>query len=386
MPPSPINLLSRLLAPVPDLDLVHDADTWRAIQENAGRYGVAALVAHAIRPYVAGEKRTWCDRVLIQSWQRHEKMLGELEDIMERFDRAGIPAIALKGPLLARRYYEPACLRKPSMDLDLGVVERDLEAACKVLAEAGYKLGVPVGEAVARSHHAELTHPSRPKIELHLRLSHMDLGIRIDEFFDRSVAHVLPSGRVARVLGPADQLLHLVLHLAQSRFGTLFHLYEILHVCRSELAGVREEAIRRAVEHRFRGVLRMTDVALRTRWGARFLLPGMDVPATWLDWRINEKLFSAFEHWSVPGRELNPATRLWGRWLDFQITDAPSDAVRSIRRLIRVSGFVNARQVWVTPKNLGYGPDYAAGHVATTKEGQKIAMVQDGSSPPTHDE
>jgi hypothetical protein len=217
---------------------------------------------------------------------------------------------------------------------------------------------VSIAEAVARSHHVELSHPSRPKVELHFRLSHMALGIPVNEFFERTVSRRLPNGQEARVLSPADQILHLMLHLAQSRFGTLFHLYEIRRAWRAEPPEVRAEAVKRAVDHHFCGVLRVIDIAFRVRWRERFLPPGAAVPKTWLNWRLNEKLYKSFELWSSPGRKFSLATRLWGRWLDFQITDAPADAIRMVKYLVRSARFRNARNVWFAAKTLVYGPDY----------------------------
>ncbi len=326
------------------------------MQEHAGRYGVAALVAYAVRPHASPAQREWCDRVLVDSWSRYARMLGYLEYIIGLFADAGIPVISLKGPLLGQRYYTPPFLRKPSMDLDLAVTQQHLQAACKSLIAAGYRQSIPIEEAVARSHHVELTHPSRPKVELHFRLSHMDLGIPVDEFFERAISRSLPNGQEVLVLGAADQLLHLVLHLAHSRFGSLFHLYEVRKVLRAEPPDVSAETFRRAIDRHFCGAMRMTDIAFRELWGDPFLFFAIGNTATWFDWRLKRNLYRSFERWSVPGRQLNFATRLWGRWLDFQITDTPSDACRLVRHLTRSACFQNARRVWNEPKSLVYAP------------------------------
>lgn len=354
--PSPIDLLVPLLVEPPDLSLLQDEPSWNRVKEYSGRYGVAALVAHTARLHVSAAERVWCDRILVENWVRHERMLHHLEFVLNLLAVEGIPAIALKGPLLARRYYAPAFLRKPSLDLDLAVVEQDLAAACNVLVKAGYKQDVPVSEALVRAHHLILSHPSRPTVELHFRLSHMALGIPVHQFFERAVSSRLPSGLEARVLGPVDQLLHLMLHLAQSRFGTLFHLYEVRRVYSAEPINVRAEAVKRAVDHHYCGVLRMLDIAFRARWGEPFLSPDFAVPATWLNWRINRKLYEEFDRWSEPGHGVTLATRFWGRWLDFQITDAPSDAIRLVKHLIRSARFPYARNVWSTARDLTYVP------------------------------
>jgi hypothetical protein len=336
MPPDGlIDLLTSLLAEPPDLSVLRDQAAWAAIKENAGRFGVAPLVASVARSHVAAEERAWCDRVLVESWTRHDRMLGQLEFVLGVVAQEGIPTIALKGPLLAQRYYAPALLRKPSMDLDLAVAGGDIARACEALVAEGYALNSPVRDAFRQSHHVTLSHVSgsrvsRPRIELHFRLSHAAVGIPVEEFFERSVPMSLPGGLEARVLGASDRLLHLALHLAHARFGTLFYLYEVRRAWRAESAGARAEALRRAVEHRFCGVLRMIDVAFRARWGEAFLEPEDAVPGTWLNWRLTPELYRRFEKWSAPGRELSLGARLQGRWLDFLITDGVRDGLRLV--------------------------------------------------------
>jgi hypothetical protein len=357
---NPIDLLVLLLAEPPDLSVLQDEAFWKNIKENAGRYGVAALVAYAARAHVSPKERAWCDRVLIESWTRHERMLRHLEFVLGLLANEKIRAISLKGPLLAERYYTPAFLRKPAMDLDVAVAGHDLEGACNALVKGGYKQDAPISEAQAWSHHVTLSHPSKPRVELHFRLSHHALGIPVDQFFDRAISRSLPNGQEALVLGPADQILHLALHLAHSRFGTLFNLYELRRVCRAEPPSVRAEAIQRAIDHHFCGVLRMVDIAFRVRWNEPFLPLEVVLPRTWLNGRLNEKLYDDFERWSVPGRPLSLAGRLWGRWLEFQITDAPSDALRSFKLLGQTARFRVAKRAWGTIKNVKYGPDYTA--------------------------
>ena len=328
---SPIDLLVALLADTPDLAIVENEASWMSIKENAGRYGVAALVASAVRSHVSPAERLWCDRALTESWVRHERLLHNLEFVLGLLADENIPVISLKGPLLAQQYYTPAFLRKPSVDLDLAVTEQDLESACNALVKVGYTLDEPIKKAKAINHHVALSHSSRARLELHFRLSHQTLGIPVDQFFRRTASSRLPGGLEAQVLGPADQLLHLILHLAHSRFGTLFHLYEIRRVCRVEPLSVRVEAVRMAIDHHFCGALRMVDLAFRAHWGEPFFPPEVVVPKTWLNWRLNQKLYAEFERWSEPDRELTLAARLWGRWLDFQITDSPFEAIRSVK-------------------------------------------------------
>jgi Uncharacterised nucleotidyltransferase len=359
-PPSPIDLLIPLLNEPADLSALGHEASWNRIKENAGRYGVAALIAYAARSHVSTAERAWCDRVLTDSWMRHERSLGQLEYLVSIFEGEGIPTIALKGPMLARRYYSPPFLRKPALDLDLAVTAQDLPRACDALIKAGYNPEASISESKARSHHVTLSHPTRTRVELHFRLSHQALGIPVDEFFERTVSCRLPNGQEVRVLGAADQILHLILHLAHSRFGTLFNLYELRRVCGAEPPAARVDAIRMAVDHRYCAVLRMLDLAFRTRCGQPFLTPEVAVRGTWLNWRLNEKLYAQFEHASEPGLGMTLGTRMRGRWLDFQLTDGPSDAARWLKLFAQTARFQIARGAWGKVKDLSYGPNYSA--------------------------
>jgi len=334
-----MDLLTPLLADPPDVSVIGDEPAWLNVKRNAGDYGVLAIVANAVRPHVSLQERAWCDRILTQSWAHHEGMLRQLDFVIAALGERRIPAISLKGPLLAQRYYEPPYLRKSATDLDIAVAENNLAAACDALIRIGYELEFPIAEVLAVSHHVTLRHSFRPRVELHFRLSHQKQGIRVEEFFERVEHRFLPSGLEVMVLGAADQLLHLILHLGHSRFGTLFNLYEVRRAFRAEPPDVRTEAIARAVGHHFCGTLRMTEIAMRTRFGEPFLPSDIPVPATWLNWRIDERLYYGFERWSVQHGDLTPGARLWGRWLEFQLTDRPVEAIRSLTLLAGTARF-----------------------------------------------
>lgn len=360
MGPMPsLSLLTRLVSESPDLSIVTDPDLWAVVKSNAGRHGVAPLIASIARPHVNTAERAWCDRVLVSSWNRHEQTLKHLEDVLFLLEDAGVPALALKGPLLARRYYQPAFLRKASTDLDLAVKKEDLDRACEALARAGYRPEERMRESKAIGHHVTLEHPSRPTLELHFRLSHKALGIPVSGFLDRAALYRLPGGREARILSPADEILHLVLHRASGRFATLFHLYEVRRIWAAAPPEVRKEAVRMGARHHFTGVFAMTDIAFRARWGEPMLTPDLALEPTWLQWRLTESLYAEFEHCSDPGRELPLAIRLRRKWLDFQVTDRPVDALRFMADMARIACFQLFRQGWRTV-------DVAAGHSKTS--------------------
>jgi len=346
-PVPPIDLLIALLADSPDEGLTSDPETWAVIREHAPRHGVAQLVAFTARSRVPHSEREWCDRVLTRSWAKHSRDLLCLQHAIGILQAAGIRTLALKGPLLAQRHYAPPFLRKPSTDIDLAVRNNDLERSCELFARAGYTPVQTLPDARARSHHVALTHPSEPPLELHFRLSHGAYGIPVDEFFGRAMPYILPDGTEAWVLNPADEIFHLVLHRAYGRFATLFHLQEIRRLWAAAGSQVRGETLRRAADHHFAGAFALTDIAFRMHWGERFLSDG-DLPKTWLHARIGEKLYKQFEVLSDPGRELPLLARLSRRWIDFQVTDRPSDAGRFARIMLRVAWYQLWERGWRT--------------------------------------
>ncbi len=324
---------------------------------HAGRHGVTQLIAHASRPHVPPAEREWCDRVLTGSWTKYARNLAALEKFTGMLDSAGVRCLAMKGPLLARRHYHPPFLRKPSVDIDLAVRRCDLERARDVFAAEGYAADMTLSEALSRNHHLGMTHVGAahehsPRLELHFRLSHAAFGVPVDEFFDHAVPCALPNGSQAMVMCPGDEIFHLVLHRAFGRFATLFHLYEIRRLWAAASPDTRLEALRRAAEHHFTGAFAMTDVAFRVRWGEHFLADG-DLPKTWLHWRIDERLYKRFEALSDPGRALPLGARVGRRWIDFQVTDRPSDA----RRLLAIM----ARVAWYQLRGEGRNPSPTIG-------------------------
>ena len=309
--------------------------------------GVTALVAYAARPHFSSTERAWCDQMLLQSWQRHDQGLAELDSVLAILDEAKIPAISLKGPLLARRHYQPCFLRKASNDIDVAVKSIDLERAYDAFVRAGYAPTTTIREARLRYHHLAMSHPSRRSVELHFRLSHQCLGIPVDEFFDRAVQARTPSGRNTLILEPADELMHLVLHFAQRHKGGYFlpTLHEIRHVWTSAPVACRREAVRRAAAHHFAGAVAITDLACSSTWGTPLLGPEIAAPRTWLHRWMNEKLYRDFERRATLPLTIRrtPAMKLWGRWLEFRLTDRPHDALRVIKVLLLALWFRGAQ-------------------------------------------
>jgi Uncharacterised nucleotidyltransferase len=169
------------------------------------------LVPDVVRERAAGitqETRHWGVAVEVVT----ERLAAALE-------RSGIPAIALKGPIMARELYGDPGLRVTS-DIDLLVSRTDFTRAVEILSDQGYAAesivnwtdGLPLFEATLQP-----TAPWSPIIDLHWRLHWSDDGFSADALA-RSVP---PDGRTPRLLAPLDQLAALLMIYARDGFWGL---------------------------------------------------------------------------------------------------------------------------------------------------------------------
>ena len=341
-----IRLLLPLFAEKPNFNSVHDPELWKTIQRCANRHGMAPSVAYAVRAHVPAAERAWCDRIIAQSCSSYHRSLRDLEFVATTLERRGIRLLALKGPLLASRYYDPAFLRMPSGDLDFAVRECDTEEACAALKEVGYSVESPLETARVFSHHVVMLHPARVSLELHFRMTHGPFGLPMDSFFDQAEGLRLENGTEVLILKGAAEILHLALHTACGRFRPFFHLYELRRVCMASDPTILREAAAMAAESHFAGAFALIDAAFQSCWGEAFLPADVSMPRTWLHWRINDKLYQACGRWSELDGAHTLRSRLRGRWLDLQTTDRPSHALRQIAMLIRLAWFQLCTQGW----------------------------------------
>ena len=157
---------------------------------------------------------------------RNLRLRYELGRVIEALSQTGIPALALKGIVLAYTVYPDSSLR-PMLDLDLLVPPGKTEEALEVLQKLGFEYPEIV-QSMNRDHCWRLgpeqefapglwLRDSRILLELHSQLecSEPVLPIPIQEFWSRSVAVDLNGLRVS-TLGPEDFLFHLCLHQSHS--------------------------------------------------------------------------------------------------------------------------------------------------------------------------
>lgn len=195
--------------------------------------------------------------------RRHLLGSASLRAVLASLAQAGVPALPLKGPVLAEALYDPP-EERPFTDLDLLVRRADVPAALGVLAALGYRHlpgGRPLEHEVGHAAGAVFVREDDPvsvPIDLHWELVAPAGVVRrfpvpIEEVWARSVP--APEwGPLARRLSPEDLLLYLALHLA------LHH----------PLGGGRWRQDILQLLHRFGAVLDWAAVGERAeRWGVR---------------------------------------------------------------------------------------------------------------------
>jgi Uncharacterised nucleotidyltransferase len=138
-----------------------------------------------------------------------------LVTLSQALEEAGVDMVLLKGPALAHTVYPDPSWR-PFADLDFLVQGRDFHRACEVLAERGFRRGLPEprpGFDVRFGKAAELTGQDGLTIDLHRTLVVGPFGLWID--LDELVAHTAPltvGGREIRRLDDSSLFLHACVH------------------------------------------------------------------------------------------------------------------------------------------------------------------------------
>ena len=201
-------------------------DDWPGVERRASAHGLLPWLAHALRS--SGPCDAACERVVAAASADAARTLGQLRrlaEICSALERAGIPPLPFKGPVLSLQLYGDAALRQ-SVDLDVIVpLDRYAEARAALL-----DLGLPPRGG----------HSSRQERTLFAWLGHAPFGRGADfvelhwRFADRrfpfalDLERALARARTVRIGGAAlpmlvddDLLAVLAMHGAR-------HLYERL--------------------------------------------------------------------------------------------------------------------------------------------------------------
>jgi hypothetical protein len=206
--------------------LASDVD-WRGLVTHADRHAVAPILDSHLRalhgtrvPPDTREALAALTRACVASNLRLRHDLGRLLDVLER---AGVPAMPLKGPVLADQLY-PAPWLRASGDLDVLVPQRAIAVAERALRELGY-VRRPDAEQGADYH--TIFSRDDVDVELHSDLAEWHVS-RLDvRAIWAAAARTRWDGHAIWSMALADQVLYLGFHAAKDGLASLRPLVDI---------------------------------------------------------------------------------------------------------------------------------------------------------------
>jgi hypothetical protein len=210
--------------------LCHRVPDWQGFFYHAEVHGVAALLRDALRKSdfelpaeeaCALDRRVAAGRLML----RHQHLGMSL--ILTAFEKAGLPPVVLKGPVLAERLYGDPFLRSWT-DLDLLVSPDEVDVAATLLESLGFQqLGGPRARYI-HTRHLTFFHDELSTVDLHFHLL-VDFGATVPaaDFLKRAVPYRMQGGTTCRVLAAEDEVLYLCLHAAHHEFSRFSWLYDI---------------------------------------------------------------------------------------------------------------------------------------------------------------
>ncbi len=251
------------------------------------------------------------------------RMSAELFRLLEIFGTNDIPAIVVKGPVLAMQAYGDPTLRSYG-DLDLLVRQRDIRRATEVLLERGYQAAVPLSAIDAGKIPGQYLF-SKPDaklmVELHneFTLRYFPRRLPLEDFFKRRILVRLDTHE-SPALAVEDELVFICIH------GTK-HLWE-------RLLWIADVA---ALVTRQSGIDWQKAKETAKKVGAeRMMHTGLRLAVDVLHARLPDAVLAAVQA-DVGARKLAACVRTW---LGAAGNAAPSIVARATFRLrMRGSGF-----------------------------------------------
>ena len=207
---------------------------WSRLLILAEEHGVLAHLAKRLHEFdenlVPAEiRQTLLERQRAQVFSTL-RMTAELFRLLELFSAKDIPALVVKGPVLAMQAYGDPAMRSYG-DLDLLVRQRDIRRATESLQAAGYQAAVPLRAIDAGKIPGQYLF-SKPDAKLLVEL-HNDFTLRyfprrlpIEEFFGRQI-RVRLDGHDTPALSVEDELVLICIHGAKHLWERLIWIADV---------------------------------------------------------------------------------------------------------------------------------------------------------------
>jgi hypothetical protein len=166
-------------------------------------------------------------------FERNAAFASQLLDLLEAFEAKGVPAVPLKGPVMAVELYGSLGLRE-SVDLDFLIPEAAVRRAAIVLEQQGYRPdGLPTARHqrafIAAEHASRFTCPdAAAPVELHWRFAPRAFAADVDlEAMWTRLRPMEFGGRELMVLRPEDLLVFLCVHGARHLWDRLRWIVDV---------------------------------------------------------------------------------------------------------------------------------------------------------------
>jgi hypothetical protein len=198
-----------------------DRVRWDALLEELARQRLVPLLGPRILAAAAGTPPAF--RTAVEAETRAARGAGELGELVTlrvvgALEASGVPAVPLKGPLLARALHGDAAMRS-SRDIDVLVARHELGRAAAALAPLGWHADPAAAAPVL---HTRLVAPGLPDVELHWRLHWYER-----EFAAAALRRAVPSVGGVRRLRPRDELAALMLFHVRDGLAGLRHAADV---------------------------------------------------------------------------------------------------------------------------------------------------------------
>ncbi len=162
-------------------------------------------------PVLKGVKR--------HTWYNNRRLFHHGGEAVRLLKRAGIDVMVIKGAAMVIDYYHDESLR-PMEDLDILVRYSDRRSAFRLLIEQGWVINsehrltdqyieeglFEIGKSL------DLIHPTGIHLDLHWNLTPYCLGDVTDDDFWSAAIECTFESQFVKILNPADQLLHILVH------------------------------------------------------------------------------------------------------------------------------------------------------------------------------
>lgn len=194
---------------------------WSIFSRKAIAHGLAGLAGHNLSrlapDLIPEDIRNALEALVGQTRRNNQRLVDELAGITDQLARAGIKAIAFKGPVLAAQAFGDIGLRE-FRDLDFLIHDADLDKAVSMLCETGYeRLGTLSEDQFRLVHRLQgqeiLSKADIGVIEPHTRLTSLKMALDLDyDGLWQRAAFANVFGHNILTFNPEDTLLVLAVH------------------------------------------------------------------------------------------------------------------------------------------------------------------------------